>query len=98
MELFYVTVIGGAIGAALRYLLPGRDAYGLALLPAVGAAVTAAIWVGLTWLGWPYDGGWIWVFSLVGSGLASIATALLTVNLRKQHDARLLHQLSGGRA
>ena len=98
MELFYVTVIGGAIGAVLRYLLPGRDVYGLALLPAVGAASTALIWEGLTWLGWPYDGAWIWVASLLGGTLASIATAILTVRLRKQHDAQLLHQLSGGRA
>jgi len=98
MELLFVTIIGAGIGITLRYLIPGRDAYGIALMPAVGGAATALIWEGLTWLGWKYDGGWIWVVSLVGGALVSIATIILTVRLRRVGDARLLHQLSGGRA
>ncbi len=98
MELAYVTVIGAFIGLALRYLLPGRTDYGLFLLPAVGGAVTAAVWVGLVWLGFRFDGGWIWVISLVASGVASILVALLVVRMRRIGDERRLHHLSGGRA
>lgn len=98
MELAYVTVIGAFIGLALRYLLPGRTDYGLFLLPAVGGAVTAAVWVGLVWLGFKFDGGWIWVISLVASGAASILVALLVVRMRRIGDERRLHHLSGGRA
>ncbi len=98
MELAYVTVIGAFIGLALRYLLPGRTDYGLFLLPAVGGAVTAAVWVGLVWLGFKFDGGWIWVISLVASGVASILVALLVVRMRRIGDERRLHHLSGGRA
>jgi hypothetical protein len=98
MELLYVTVIGAGIGGLIRYLLPGRSAYGILLLPAVGAAVTAAVWVALLWLGWTFDGGWIWVISLGAAVVASIATTLLVVRARKQGDARMLHQLSGGKA
>jgi hypothetical protein len=98
VELAYVTVIGAFIGLALRYLLPGRTDYGLFLLPAVGGAVTAVVWVGLVWLGLKFDGGWIWVISLVASGVASILVALIVVRARKVADERRLHHLSGGRA
>lgn len=98
MELVYVTVIGAGIGVLLRYILPGRETYGIALLPAVAAAVTAAIWVGLIWLGWTADGGWIWVASLVGAAVASLLVALLVARTRNAADARELHVLSGGKA
>jgi len=98
MELVYVTVIGAAIGGILRYILPGRDAYGILLLPAVGAAVTCAVWAGLVWLGWTFDGGWIWVVSLTAAGVASILTALLLSRTRARRDQELLHRLSGGKA
>ena len=99
MELAYVTVIGAALGALARYALPGRRTYGLFLLPAIAAAVTAAVWVGLVWLGWTFDGGWIWVVSLVAGGISAIAAALLIVRYRANADQRLLSHLSAsGRA
>ena len=98
MELLYVTVIGAFIGLALRYIVPGRDAYGLFLLPGVGAAATAVIWVSLVWAGLKFDGGWIWVAALVGGGVVSLVAILLVVRTRKLSDGRRLHTLSGGRA
>ena len=98
MELAYVTVIGAAIGALVRYLVPGRRSYGMFLLPAIAAAVTAAVWAGLVWLGWTFDGGWIWVVSLASAVVASVLSAILIVRYRKNADKRLLHQLSAGRA
>lgn len=98
MELLFVTVIGAFIGLTFRYVLPGRHSYGLCLLPAVGAAVTAAVWVGLVWAGWKFDGGWIWVAALVAGGVASIAAALLLSRGRRLSDQRRLHTLSGGHA
>ena len=98
MELVYVTVIGAVLGGGARYLLPGRRNYGVLLLPAVGAAATSAVWAALVWLGWRFDGGWIWVVSLAAAVVASVVTALLLVRAREQGDARLLHHLSGGKA
>jgi len=98
MELLFVTLIGAAIGITLRYLVPGRHAYGTLLAPAVGGAVAAVVWSGLTWLGWKFDGGWIWVVSLVAAGLAALALELILPRVRHESDARMLHQLSGGRA
>ncbi|MES1169237.1 MAG: hypothetical protein ABUL47_00965, partial [Leifsonia sp.] len=66
--------------------------------PAISAAVTAAVWVGLLWLGWKFDGGWIWVVSLTAAGVAAIVAAIVIVRSRATADERLMHQLSGGRA
>lgn len=98
MELLFVTVIAAFIGLALRYLLPGRGSYGLFLVPAIAAAATAAIWVGLVWLGLRFDGGWIWVIALVGGSAVTIVGTVLMVRARKVGDERRLHTLSGGRA
>lgn len=98
MELIYVTVVGAGIGVLLRYLLPGRQTYGVALLPALGAAVTAAVWVGMVWLGFTFDGGWIWLASLGAATVVSLVVALVLTRRRQTADARELHILSGGKA
>ncbi|RQP09456.1 MAG: hypothetical protein EAS51_11560 [Microbacteriaceae bacterium] len=97
MEIVFVTVIGAGIGGLIRYLLPGRRTHGLALLPAVGAAATVAVWAILVWLGLAFDGGWIWVISLAAGAAASIAVGLVLPRVRDAADARALHELSGGR-
>jgi hypothetical protein len=97
VEIVFVTVIGAGLAAVVRYLVPGRRSYGMALLPAVGAAVTAAVWALLVWLGWTFDGGWIWVVSLGAGLIASILVAVLLPRARAAADTRALHALSGGR-
>jgi hypothetical protein len=98
MEIVYVTVVGAGIGLLLRYLLPGREVYGVALLPALGAAVTAATWAGLTWLDWKADGVWIWVAALGAATVVPLVVALVLSKRRQAADARELHVLSGGKA
>jgi hypothetical protein len=98
VELLFVTVIGAGIGALVRYLLPRRGTYGVLVLPAVSAAVTALVWVGLVWLGWKFNATWIWVASLTAGGIAALVLGLVLPRRRIAHDARTLHQLSGGKA
>jgi len=95
LELVFVIVIGASIGGILRYLLPGRTAYGALLLPAIGASVASGVWAALLWAGLTFDGGWIWVFSFVAAGVASIATALVLRRSRPISDERRLEQLIG---
>jgi O-antigen/teichoic acid export membrane protein len=96
MELLFVVVIAVGIGAVIRYLLPKRGTYGILLLPAISGAVTAVVWAGLLWLGWKFDGTWIWVASLAAGGAAALVTALVLPRRRMAEDARKLHELSGG--
>ena len=90
----FVTLIAFCAGLGARYALPGRQTYGVVLIPAVTAAVTAIVWVGLTWLGWKFDGGWIWVVSLAAGGVVALILALTLPRVRRGHDDELLQQLS----
>ena len=100
MQIVYAVVVGAGAALVLRYLLPGRDTYGIALLPALGAAVTAAVWAGMSWLGFDFDSdwGWLWLASLGAAVVVSLVVGLLVGRTRERHDARQLHILSGGKA
>ncbi len=99
MELLFVTVLGAGIGFVVRYLVPQRDAYGILLLPAVGAAATAITWVGLLWAArLTFDGTWIWVAALAAAVLASLAFAILLPRRRAEEDEQLFAKLSAGKA
>ncbi|WP_243695153.1 hypothetical protein [Agromyces protaetiae] len=94
MELLFVVLGGAILGLAARYVLPKRHTHGVVLIPAIGAAVAAVVWVGLTWLGWAWDGGWIWVASLAAAGVVAAASALLIGPRREHADHVLFERLS----
>ena len=94
MELLFVVLLGFCIGLAVRTAIPGHDTYGSALVPSIAAAVSAIVWVILTWVGWKFDGGWIWVVSLVAGGIVALVLALIIPRSRRTNDHELLQQLS----
>lgn len=94
MELLFVTLGGVLLGLAARYAFPGRSTHGSLLVPSVGAAAAAIVWVALTWAGMPWDGGWIWVLALVSAGLSSAALAVLLGRRRTHSDAEALERAS----
>jgi hypothetical protein len=96
MELLFVVMGAILIGLIPRYLLPRRDTYGSALLPAVSAAVAAIVWASLTWLGWTFDGGWIWWVSLGAGGIAALVVPLLITQRRENRDNELFERLLKG--
>lgn len=94
MELLFATLGGAILGLAARYFLPHRETSGALLIPAVGAMVSAIVWSALTWVGWKFDAGWIWVVSLA---VAAIVAGLVSVAISRQRargDVRMLAQLS----
>lgn len=93
MELLFVVMGAAILGLAPRYLLPGRNTYGSALLPAVSAAVAATVWAALTWIGWPFDGGWIWWASLGAGVIAAILVPLIVAPRRRRNDDALFERL-----
>jgi len=94
VELLFVTVIGASLAAIVRYLLPSRGLYGAALLPAIGAAVTATVWVALLWLGFTFDGGWIWPISLSAGVIAAVVTAVRLPRFRAAADVASFEELA----
>ena len=98
MELLFIVLAGIIMGGAARYLFPLRDTYGVVLMPAVGAITAAIVWEVLTWLGWPYDGGWIWVITLIVTALVVAITPLVLGRARRSHDRAQLSALLSPKA
>jgi hypothetical protein len=94
MELLFVALGGVILGLAARLVLPGRSTQGFILVPAIGAAVASVVWVALTWLGWTWDSGWIWLVALGLAAVVSVAAELLIWRLRTRGDKRMLHELT----
>lgn len=94
MELLFVTLGGVILGLIARYSLPHRSTHGSVLVPAVGAAVAAVMWVALTWLGWTWDGGWIWWVSLGASVVVAVIVDLWLGRRRTEHDQQMLRTLT----
>jgi hypothetical protein len=95
MELLFATLIGITFGLIVTYVTPGRDTYGVLLVPAVAGCATAAIWVALVWLGWTFDGTWIWVVSLAAGALSAVAVSILLPRRRRAEDEHMLSTLAG---
>lgn len=98
MELLFVVLIAAGIGFIAHYALPGRETRGSMLIGAVSAIVSAVVWVALLWLGFTFDGGWIWLISLVLATAAALVVALALPPRRRANDRAMLTKLSGGRA
>ncbi len=92
--MLFVVLGGLLLGIGVYYLLPGKDSYGAALLPAAAGAATAVVWAGLTWAGWKFDGGWIWVIALAAAVAASALIGLVLARVRSASDERMFEKLS----
>jgi hypothetical protein len=96
VELLFVVLGGAIIGLAGRYLLPNRHTHGAVLMPAIGVAAAAILWVALTWAGLKWDGGWIWWITLLGTALVVAVADIVIGRVRSRADDRMLHTLSRG--
>jgi len=83
MELVLVVTFAGLIGTAVRYILPGRERHGLAMMPAAGVIAGSLGWVLAIWVGLDASGVWAWVLSL---GLALVTVVALGILVPKRRD------------
>ncbi len=98
MELLFVTLGGLILGFLARYTLPHRSTNGVLLVPALGAAFSAALWVALTWAGLKWDAGLIWWITLVATAAVCAVAAVLLGRVRQRQDADRLATLTRARA
>ena len=87
MELLFAVLGGIIIGAVAHVILPWRSNRGVLVGPAVGGIAAAVLWEALTWAGWRYDGTWIWVVALVGSGAITLVAEWFLGTQRDKRDA-----------
>ena len=90
MELLFVALAGAILGLVARYSVPGRHTHGVVLVPTIGTGAAAVVWVACTWLAMPWDGGWIWVVTLVVAAAAAGASAWLIGRARARGDEERL--------
>ncbi len=95
MELLFVILGGAILGLIAQYVLPSRESRGALLLPALGAGIAAIVWASLTWMGLRFDGGWIWVISLVASGVIVVLVGVVASRRRHESDVATLARLGG---
>lgn len=94
MELLFATLGGALIGLGLGYAVPGRANFGALLLPSLGGSASAIVWAALTWAGWKFNGGWIWVVSLMAAAAITLFIGIALSKARTRSDSELLGQLS----
>ncbi len=94
MELIFIVVIGLVIGLAIRYIVPGRQTYGVGAQLGLSAAVSSAIWVGLTVAGMAWDGFWIWALTLAATIIACVAFGVAVPRARLLREEQRYHELS----
>jgi len=88
MQILLALIFGAAYGAALHYLMPGRDTRGAALAPLSGTVLGGATWLILTWAGLTIETPWIWLASVAVPAIV-VPLGLIALHRRRQeHDLR----------
>jgi uncharacterized membrane protein YeaQ/YmgE (transglycosylase-associated protein family) len=83
MELVLVVTFAGLIGTAARYILPGRDRHGLAMMPSAGVIFGSLGWLLAIWVGLNAQGPWAWALSL---GIAVVGVVVLGIMVPRRRD------------
>ncbi|QWT23680.1 hypothetical protein KPL76_13455 [Subtercola sp. PAMC28395] len=98
MELLFVVLAGIILGLAARYLFPLRETHGAFLIPAIGAVTASVVWEALTWLGWAWNGGWIWTTTLLLTAAVVSVSAVTIGRSRRSRDRAQLSALLSPKA
>lgn len=92
MQILYAIAIAGVFGAIVRYIVPGRSGYGIALTIGAAAAAAAAAWGILVWFGWDWSVAGIWLISLGAAIIAAVYIAVVLPRMRERSDATFLER------
>ncbi|MGO2659656.1 hypothetical protein [Mycetocola reblochoni] len=95
MELFFVAVIGAVLGAAVRYVLPLRENYGVTVTVATGTAAATLSAAVLELAGLRWDNPLLWIIALVLSVAVPAGIALALSRRREREYAALLSTVAG---
>jgi hypothetical protein len=94
MELVLVVTFAGLIGTALRYILPGRQSHGLAMMPSVAIIAGSLGWALSVWVGLDAGGPWGWVVALVLAFAATMTLGIVVPRRRAEADDALVRELT----
>lgn len=96
MEILLALIYGAAVGTAAHFALRGRELRGVALAPMIGAVVSGAAWLALTWAGTTTAEPWLWLAALVAAPVVVVPALVAVDRIRSAHDARERQRLHIG--
>lgn len=94
MELVLIVTFAGLAGLALRYMLPGREHHGVALLPSLGIIIGSLSWALAIWVGLDAQSVWPWALALGLTVVGVIAGAVVIPRRREEADKALWERLT----
>lgn len=94
MELVLIVTFAGILGLALRYIVPGREHHGFAVLPSAGVIFGSLGWLIAIWVGLDASGPWGWVVALGLALVGTIALGIVVPRRRIQADKDLWSELT----
>lgn len=94
MELVLIVTFAGILGLALRYIVPGREHHGFAVLPSAGVIFGSLGWLIAIWVGLDVSGPWGWVVALGLALVGTIALGIVVPKRRTQADKNLWSELT----
>jgi hypothetical protein len=94
MELVLVVTFAGVLGLALRYLIPGRNTHGFAVMPSAAIILGSLGWLLAIWVGLEASGPWGWVVALGLALVGTVALGLVLPRKRTEADEALWKELT----
>lgn len=87
MYILLALIAACAIGIGVHFLIPDRDLRGVAVVPAVATAASAAIYTIMQWAGVAESSVWLWLASIVGAVAIAAVTGVVVTRRRRASDA-----------
>lgn len=86
MYILLALIAACALGIVVHYLIPQRQLRGVAVVPAVATAASAAIYTIMQWAGVGQGDVWIWLVSIVGAVVIAAAAGVMITSARRRSD------------
>jgi hypothetical protein len=96
MELVLIVTFAGLIGLAARYVVPGRQWHGMALMPSLGVIIGSLGWALVIWVGLDARSVWAWVVALGLTVIGVVIGGIMIPRRREAADTALWAQLTKG--
>ncbi|MGO2745807.1 hypothetical protein [Microbacterium sp.] len=87
MYILIALIAACALGIGVHYLIPDRTLRGVAVVPGIATAASAAIYTIMQWAGVSEGNGWLWLASVVGALVIAAAVGVALTASRRRSDA-----------
>lgn len=87
MYILLALIAACALGVAVHFLIPHRPLRGVALVPGIATAASAAIYTIMQWSGVGEDSVWLWLAGVAGALVIAAVAGIVITASRRRSDA-----------